>query len=285
MDLKLRRGTPEDAEICGGIAYRAFRAIADAHNFPHDFPSPEAATAVLGRALSHPAFYSVVAEISGEVAGSNFLDERSPITGIGPITVDPVFQNQRVGRALMEDVMVRSSAGHHPGTRLVQVAYHNRSLSLYAKLGFEAREPLSTMQGAAIGGRIAERDVRAATKADLEACNRMCAKIHGYDRGGQLADALSGGTATVVTHDGRISGYATGIGFSHHAIGESNDDLKALIMAAPSFMGPGILVPTRNAELFRWCLENGLRIVQPMTLMSIGRYNEPAGRYLPSILF
>lgn len=46
-----------------------------------------------------------------------------------------------------------------------------------------------------------------------------------------------------------------------------------------------ILVPTRNAALFRWCLENGLRVVQPMTLMTIGLYNEPAGAYLPSILF
>jgi len=44
-------------------------------------------------------------------------------------------------------------------------------------------------------------------------------------------------------------------------------------------------VPTRNAALFRWCLEQGLRVVQPMTLMSMGLYNEPACGYLPSILY
>jgi hypothetical protein len=65
----------------------------------------------------------------------------------------------------------------------------------------------------------------------------------------------------------------------------TNEDLKALIAAAPAFQGSGILVPTRNAGLFRWCLENGLRVVQPMTLMTVGLYNEPAGAYLPSILF
>jgi hypothetical protein len=65
----------------------------------------------------------------------------------------------------------------------------------------------------------------------------------------------------------------------------TNEDLKALIAAAPAFQGPGILVPTRNAGLFRWCLENGLRVVQPMTLMTVELYNEPAGAYLPSILF
>ena len=51
------------------------------------------------------------------------------------------------------------------------------------------------------------------------------------------------------------------------------------------FVGLGILVPSRNAELLRWCLEHGLRIVQQSTLMTTGLYNEPAGAYLPSILF
>lgn len=54
---------------------------------------------------------------------------------------------------------------------------------------------------------------------------------------------------------------------------------------AEAFGGPGILVPTRNAALFRWRLDNGLRVVEPMTLMTIGLYNEPAGAWLPSILF
>jgi hypothetical protein len=70
-----------------------------------------------------------------------------------------------------------------------------------------------------------------------------------------------------------------------HAVGETNEELKALIGAAPAFLGPGFLLPSRNWELFRWCLEHGLRIVQPMNLMSIGLYNEPAGAFLPSILF
>jgi len=61
--------------------------------------------------------------------------------------------------------------------------------------------------------------------------------------------------------------------------------LQALIATAKEFQGPGILVPTRNAELFRWCLQNGLRVVEPMTLMTIGLYNEPKGAYLPSVTF
>jgi hypothetical protein len=61
--------------------------------------------------------------------------------------------------------------------------------------------------------------------------------------------------------------------------------LQALIAATDSFGSPGMIVPTRNAELFRWCLERGLRVLQPLTLMTIGRYKEPVGAYLPSILY
>ena len=54
---------------------------------------------------------------------------------------------------------------------------------------------------------------------------------------------------------------------------------------APTFGGPGFLLPTRNGALLRWCLGLGLRIVQPMTLMTMGLYNEPQGAYLASILY
>jgi hypothetical protein len=109
--------------------------------------------------------------------------------------------------------------------------------------------------------------------------------VHGLDRAGELEDAIEEGSASVVEHDGRITGYATVIGFFGHAVGETNEDVKALIGAATEFGGPGFLLPTRNGELFRWCLGNGLRITQPMTLMSKGLYNEPAGAFLPSILY
>jgi hypothetical protein len=101
-----------------------------------------------------------------------------------------------------------------------------------------------------------------------------------------LLDAIEEGTATVVEREDRITGYATGIGFSGYAVGENNNDLKALIGAVPEFAGlGGFLLPTRNGELFRWCLQNGLKVVLPMTLMSYGLYNEPSGSFLPSIYY
>ena len=82
-----------------------------------------------------------------------------------------------------------------------------------------------------------------------------------------------------------MSGYATMVGFAGHAVGESNEDLQALIAGAEMITGPGFLVPARNGELFRWCLAGGFRMVQAMTLMSVGLYNEPRGVFLPSIIF
>ena len=116
-------------------------------------------------------------------------------------------------------------------------------------------------------------------------CRFSCLKVHGHTRHNEAAGAVSQGTGSVVEHNGRISGYTTGLGFFGHTVGESNEDVKALIGAASEFSGPGFLLPTRNGELMRWCLENGLRIVQPMTLMSRGVYQEPRGAFIPSILF
>ena len=237
------------------------------------------------RMLSHPGFYSVVAEMDGRVVGSNFLDVRNTIAGVGPITIDPAAQNQAIGRRLMENVHVHARDKSVPGVRLVQSGFHMRSLSLYAKLGYEVREPLACMQGAPMNLSVPGCTVCAATESDLDACNHVCRQIHGHDRGGELLDAIKQGIATIVEHGGSVTGYATVIGFFGHAVGESNKELEALIGAAKTFAGPGFLLPTRNTDLFRWCLQGGLRVTQPMTLMSLGLYNEPTGAFLSSVLY
>jgi predicted N-acetyltransferase YhbS len=283
--LTLRTGTPDDAQACSEICYEAFKTISEQHGFPPDFPVPEMTQGVMSMLFSHPNVYSVVAETSGQIVGSTFLWEESIIAGVGPITVSPHIQNVTLGRRLMEAVLERVNQKHFAGVRLTQAAFHNRSLSLYTKLGFDVQEPLANLQGQALELEIPGYPVRPATTADLDACNRLCQQIHGFDRGPELLQAIQQGTATVVEHDQRITGYATLIGFFGHAVGESNENLKALIGAAKSFEGPGFLLPTRNSQLFRWCLQQGLRVVQPLTLMSLGLYNQPNGVFLPSILF
>lgn len=282
--MQLRRGQPKDASELGRICYEAFNAISSRHGYPCDFPSSQVAIESLRGLLTHPKFYSVVAETEGKILGSNFLDERATITGVGPITVDPAHQNGKIGRELMLDVMRRSKQIGAAGIRLVQAAYHTRSLALYAKLGFEPREPLTNFTGTP-PKEMTEGRARRATEEDLRACNELCEFVHGHNRGGELSDAIKNGVALIVERGGRITGYSTGLAWFAHSIGESNEDIMALISCVDRFGGPGILVPTRNYGLVKWCLKKGLRINQQMTLMTIGLYNEPRGAYLPSVLF
>jgi hypothetical protein len=123
---------------------------------------------------------------------------------------------------------------------------------LYAKLGFEVREPLAAMQGPPLALPVPGYTVRGATRGDIDECNARCVRVHGHERRAELVEAIERGRATVVEQSDRLAGYATGLGFVGHAVGEGNA---------------------------------GLRIVQPMTLMSIGLYNEPQGEFLPSIVY
>src|SRR5262245_54840797 len=107
MSISLRQGTSADASACGAICYAAFKAIAEQHRFPPALPNPDVATQRLSGPLAHPGFYAVVAELEGRIVGSNFIDERSTIAGIGPITVDPTVQNQTIGRLLMQHALQR----------------------------------------------------------------------------------------------------------------------------------------------------------------------------------
>jgi hypothetical protein len=235
--------------------------------------------------LAGDGFAGLVAERAGQVLGCAFVDERAAICGIGPVTVDPATQDDGVGGTLMEAALRRERDRGAAGVRLVQTAYHYRSLALYAKLGFVVREPLSVMQGEPPAISIPGLAVRAAREEDLAACDELCVRVHGHDRSGEVQAAIAAGTARVVERPAGVSGYATGFGYGWHAVAQANQDLIALLGASEAFVGLGILVPSRNAELLRWCLQHGLRIVQQSTLMTIGLYNEPAGAYLPSILF
>jgi predicted N-acetyltransferase YhbS len=284
-EVLVRFAAPEDAPACGQICYDAFSAISAAHGFPSDFPGTEVTTGLLSTMFASPYFYCVVAERGGRIMGSNCLDERSVIRGLGPITIDPGAQNLGVGRKLMQAAIDRANHRGAPGIRLVQAAFHNRSLSLYASLGFDIREPLSCMQGRTRERSIPGCAVRPAKPDDADACNALSRRVHGFDRGVELAQAIEQGTARVVERGARVTGYTTHLALFGHSTAETNLDLQSLIASAESFAGPGILVPSRNHVLLRWCLTNGLRVVQPMTLMSVGLYSDPSGAWLPSVLF
>ena len=153
-DFTLRGARAEDAERLGEICYDAFRTISEAHGFPPDFPSVDQPVELMKMMTTVPFAYGVVAEgADGNILGSNFLWTMDAVAGVGPITVDPAAQNSSVGKALMQEVLRYGDESKFPSIRLVQAAFHNRSLSLYTKLGFNTVEPLSQCTGRGSGAR------------------------------------------------------------------------------------------------------------------------------------
>ena len=285
-EVTLREATPADVEACAQILFEAFGGIHDHHRFPRDFPVLEAATGLMGNWIPHPSVWGVVAEVDGRIVGSNFLDERSPIRGVGPITVDPEGQNAGVGRRLMEAVLERGEGA--PGIRLLQDGFHMRSLSLYASLGFDVKEPVVVVSGSPSSGPIDGVEVRALGEDDLDQCEALCKQVHGFERTNELRDAIQAFKPFVAVRDGRITAYASSMIFwpMNHGVAESQEDMQALLVGAAAAVNEPVafLVPLRSG-LFRWCLGEGLRLVKPMNLMALGEYQEPRGSWYPSVLY
>jgi predicted N-acetyltransferase YhbS len=287
MSISIRPAVAEDAEACGRTMYDAFKSIADAHGFPPDFPSAEAGTQLAAMLIAHPSVFGVVAEEDGRVIGSNFMAEGDPIRAIGPITVDPAHQGGGIGRRLMQAVLDRATGA--AGVRLVADAFNTRSVSLYASLGFEVKEPLLLMRGMPRSGPEPGASVRPLTADDIGTCARLCAAVHDVEQSAELRDALGAFTPFAVEREGRMTGYLTAPTFwlTNHGVAETEADMKALIAgaAAASPEPASFLLPVRQASLFRWCLSEGMRVVKPMTLMAMGNYRVPGGAWFPSVFY
>ena len=287
--VQLRGIEPGDHEAAARITYEAFAGIHDRHRFSRDFPTLDIARGLVAAFSSHPAIWGVVAESDGRILGSNFLDERGPIRGIGPITVDPDVQATGIGRLLMGAVIERGARAD--GIRLLQDSFNTASLALYSSLGFRVEEPVALMAGTPSVAPRRGLEVRPLGEDDILACEELCVFVHGFERTRELRDALAapGLNPYVALREGRIVAYATTLGDfgAAYAVAESEDDLAALIAGAVVPGGPpaSFLLPLHQHDLLRWCLAAGLRIVKPMTYMVMGRYRRPQGGWIPSVLY
>src|SRR5919202_6608839 len=289
MSTVIRPIRTEDAEACGQICYDAFKAVNERHGFPSPFPSVEAATHRVSTFIHHPSFFGAVAETSndGQIVGFSFLSERDPIRAVGPVAIDPAVQSRGIGRRLMEAVLERARGSR--GVRLLQYAFNMQSLALYASLGFEARELVVTLTGVPSSPPLPGWEVRPLTEADLPACEALHERVHGYPRTNELREALSAGLPVVALRDGQVRAYMATptLWLANHGVSETEEHMQALILgAAPTVGAPlSFLLPIRQATLFRWCLSQSFRAIRPMTLMTMGEYQEPQGVYVPSVLY
>ncbi len=282
--VTIRGATAEDGPACGQICYDAFATISEAHGFPCDLPAPDAGIGLLSMMFSAPSFYAVVAESDGKIVGSNVLLEHAVIYGVGPITIVPSYKTPEWAVSSCRLCWIERNKMGPPECgwyRLPITIDHplftHRSASTYANLFPACR-----------GKRASEAFLDAWFEPANLRTRPPATSWHSVFMDSIAEPSwpmLYSRELRVVERGGRVTGYTTNLGFFGHSTAETNVDIQALLASAESFAGPGILVPSRNSSLLRWCLANGLRIVQPMTLMSIGLYNEPAGAWLPSIVF
>lgn len=275
-----RPATPTDAPVLTDILYRAFTTVSEKHGFPPDFPTPAFAAAELEAMFPLPYVEGIVAEVEGTPTGVAFLWQLGDVAGIGPVAVVPEHQHQGIGRALMTEAIER--CGGAGSIRLLQAAFNVASLALYATLGFDVRESLICMVGSPPRATIPGYIVRSGTPNDFDAVNKLCHQVNCFSRALEVSSAE---TLRVAEKGGELVGYTTGVGFYGHTVALDNEAMKALIVGSPEISGAGLFLPLRNGDLFRWCLQHGLRATQPMTLMVRGDYEETQGGYLPNVLF
>jgi len=287
MTTAIRSVEAADTAACGRIIYEAFSGISERHGFPPDFPSEEAGEQLASNLIANPSIFGVVAEADGRVVGSNFVSEGDPIRGVGPITVDPAYQRSGIGRRLMQAVLARGEGA--AGIRLLQDAFNTSSIALYASLGFEIKEPVLLVAGKPESPPPSGLAIRPMTEQDVNACAAICERVHGFPRTSDVRDALQIFKPFVVERGGRIAGYLTSATFwlANHGVAETEQDMRVLMAGAATMTAEpmSFLLPVRQAGLFRWCLEHGMRVVKPMTLMAIGAYREPKGCRFPSVLY
>ncbi|MCU0547389.1 MAG: GNAT family N-acetyltransferase [Oscillatoriaceae cyanobacterium Prado104] len=286
MNVALRRATAADIAACSRINYEAFQDISDRHQFPTDFPTLEFSTEIIGFLIESPLFFELVAESEGAVVGCGFMDERNPIRGIGPVSVDRTFQGCGAGRAMMQALLERGKEAN--GIRLVQESFNMASLSLYTSLGFEVKEPFVLLEGKFRGQPESGFEVRPMASEDVGECAALCEKLYGCDRTADIEWALNADSPFVACKDGRIAAYTCAISALSHSLAETEADMQALLLGATALGCEEVVsfhLPLRYASLFRWCLHQGLRAIKPMSVMSVGEYRQPQGCYFPSFVY
>jgi GNAT superfamily N-acetyltransferase len=286
QDVELFIPGPQHTAELGRICFEAFRQVSERHGFERDFPDAEAAAKVIGLIQGLPGSFQVAARADGRLAGSNFMLVTDRVAGLGPITVDPAFHGRGIGRRLMQAALDYAAQHGFKQVRLLQDSYNTTSISLYASLGFDVREPVGVMQAAPAAGP--DGAVRRARTGDLPTLEELCVRFYKTSRRNELAAWIERGFA-VLLHEtqGRIHGYLAP-GKVGHGVAETEAVALTLISQISRHTGPGwdiFFCPLRNTSLYRAALKSGCRLSKIMTLMTLGPYEAPSPVWMPSIAY
>src|SRR5262249_26376408 len=114
------------------LAFGTFIGLPDPASFMGD------AAYVLTRWRSDPTA-AFVAELNGEIAGSNFATNWGSFGYFGPLTIRPDLWDQGLGKRLMEPIMDRFQQWGTKHAGLFTFAHSQKHIGLYQKFGFWPR--------------------------------------------------------------------------------------------------------------------------------------------------
>lgn len=280
---------PRHSPAAADVLFRSFDALYDYHRFPGAYPSVEFAAGITRGLIENPAIWGVVALAGERVVGSSFLDERGPTKAIGPVSVDPQAQQGGVGRQLTEALLARADGADD--VRLLQDAFNRTSLALYVSLGLQVRESILLLAGQPRSEPDGVVEVRGLDASDLAECEQLYADVHGHQRGAEIRDSLTDPLCAplVAVRGGKVVAYATTLTYfpAAFAVARSEVDLQQLVLGAGAQIGRPLsfLVPAQQSGMLRWCLDQRLRIVKPMSYMTLDDYRPPTGPWLPSTMY
>jgi predicted N-acetyltransferase YhbS len=286
MALELVAATPGHVDEMGRICHEAFKDIHDRHGFAPDFPSAAFARMVLGGMVRREDCYVVVALENGQPVGSNGLLVADAVGGVGPVSVEVVAQGRGVGRALMEDVLRQAGESGVEMVRLMQDSFNMGSLSLYASLDFDTKEPAALVQPAP--APCPDGSVRPVMEADLAAVEDLSRRIYKLSRRNEVAQLMRPPFRPLLRErDGRTVGYFT-LGMPGHGVAETEEDMLMLVGEAATGVPAEFarcFCPLTLGGLYRGLLAAGGRAIKVMNLMALGPYEPPEGVWMPSVGF
>jgi len=286
MPLELVPAKPEHVSEMGRICYEAFKDIHDRHGFTSDFPSVAFARMVLGGLVQREDCYVVVAAESGQPVGSNGLLISDEVAGVGPVSVEVPAQGRGIGRALMQDVLAHAERIGIEMVRLMQDSFNMGSLSLYASLGFDTKDPVAMMQPAP--QPCPDGSVRPVVESDLPAIEELSRRIYKVSRRNEVASLMQPPFRPLLRErDGRISGYFV-LGMPGHGVAETEEDALFLVGEAATGVPAEFarcFCPLTEGSLYRKLLAAGGRAIKVMNLMTLGPYEPPDGVWMPSVGF
>lgn len=274
MPFRIRPIEKIDQPFVADVIYDAFADLDRRHDVPPFLADREAAITVASRLFGLTKVRGFAADDNGKVVGVGFLHDLGPAGyAISPLAVDPHAQGQGAAQALLDRLIEEAGLA---SVRLLQDAFNNATLGLYARYGFVVREQAAVVRGRPIG---TVKGIAVAQENDLAGRSEALYRhVVGINRPAFPTRPF------MAKRDGEVVGFIAPGADYPFAAALDEATLKPLIatLAATLDKDVTVCIPAAHQETLRWMLDQGGRVVRSMNLMVRGPYARPNGARLHS---